>query len=125
MSENDIRETAEKFLRAWDTQDPDIVANCYAQDLRYRDPNTRGEITSREQFKKYVSRLFEGWSMSWSVREVHELDGAGGYALLWRGKFTKTSGGPTVECDGMDLVLVRDGLVSRNEVYFDRTVLPA
>jgi hypothetical protein len=36
---------------------------------------------------------------------------------------TPASGGKTAEIDGMDLVMLREGKLSRNEVYFDRMAL--
>ena len=32
------------FLAAWNSQDVERLLDCYTHDVRYRDPNTRGEI---------------------------------------------------------------------------------
>jgi len=32
------------FLGAWNSQDVERVLDCYTDDVRYRDPNTRGEV---------------------------------------------------------------------------------
>lgn len=51
------------------------------------------------------------------------LDGGNGCALLWHATSQAHGGEKTVEFDGLDLVLVEGGRISRNEVYFDRSVL--
>ena len=61
--------------------------------------------------------------MTWSRREVFLLADGDGTAFLWHAKLTPAAGGKTAEVDGMDLALVRDGRLSRNEVYFDRMAL--
>lgn len=54
---------------------------------------------------------------------VASFQDGSGCAAMWHATFQKPEGGETVEADGMDLVIVEDGLVKRNEVYFDRAVL--
>ena len=113
---------ATKFLDAWTSQDVEAVLAVYTDDLRYRDPNTRGEIVGAAAFRRYLTRLFALWQMSWSLREVHiGPDGTG--AVLWRATMRRVGSGETVHVEGMDLVQLRDGRVARNEVYFDRTLL--
>jgi hypothetical protein len=48
---------------------------------------------------------------------------ADGFANLWHASVP--TGGRTVEVDGLCTVQLRDGLIYRNEVYFDRTELLA
>ncbi len=45
----------------------------------------------------------------------------GGFTLRWKARIPV--GDVVVEESGLDLVLVEDGLITRNEVYFDRTAL--
>jgi hypothetical protein len=44
-------------------------------------------------------------------------------AGLWRASIRVPGGEESVEVDGMDLVLIEDGRLRRNEVYFDRAAL--
>jgi hypothetical protein len=61
--------------------------------------------------------------MHWSLRELFAFaDGSGG-AFLWDAQLTPAAGGKTTTIGGMDLVLLRGELLSRNEVYFDRMAL--
>ena len=115
-----------RFLEAWNSQDDERVLDCYTADLRYRDPNTRGDVMGRDALRRYLTRLFAGWRMSWARREVHDMAGADGVAFLWRATFRRAdTDGPVVDVDGMDLVLLDGERVARNDVYFDRVALNA
>ncbi len=114
---------AVRFLDAWTTQDVDAVLGVYTPDVVYRDPNTRGEIVGADALRRYLTKLFAAWNMTWKLRDVQMRDDGVG-AVLWRASFQKQQGGSVVEVDGMDLVVIRDGRVFRNEVQFDRSRLP-
>jgi ketosteroid isomerase-like protein len=112
-----------RFLDAWTSQDVERVLDCYTDDVRYHDPNTRGDIRGRDSMRRYLTRLFAGWQMTWAAREVFDLAGQDGVALLWRATFRRTGEDQVVEIDGMDLAVLRGDRVAHNEVYFDRTLL--
>jgi ketosteroid isomerase-like protein len=123
VNSEDATELAERVLSAWNSQDVDSVISCYTEDCTYLDPNTRGPVVGHDAMRRYLSKLFREWKMHWSLREFHVFaDGRGG-AFLWRAQLTPASGGKTTEVDGMDLVVIRDERLCRNEVYFDRMVL--
>lgn len=123
MDERKMQELTDEFLAAWNEQNVERVLACYTEDVAYRDPNTRGAVAGRDALRRYLTKLFAGWRMHWARREAHLLAGGGGVAFLWHASFERPSGGPRVEVDEMDMVEVRDGRISRNEVYFDRAVL--
>lgn len=112
-----------RFLEAWTSQDVERVLDCYTDDLRYRDPNTRGHVEGRDAMRRYLTKLFSGWQMTWAQREVFELQGQQGVAFLWRATFRRPNGKQVIEADGMDLAVLRGERLVRNEVYFDRAVL--
>lgn len=118
-----MRDLIEKFLAAWSAQDVEAVAQCYTEDVVYRDPNRRVEINGSEALKHYLRKLFAAWDMRWFKREAFQLKDREGAALLWHATFKKKGGQKMVEADGMDLIIIRNGKVARNEVNFDRTVL--
>ena len=112
-----------QFLDAWNSQDVERVVGCYTEDVRYRDPNTRGHVEGRPALRRYLTKLFAAWKMTWGRREAFPLEGIDGVAILWHATFGRHGGAEVVEADGMDLVLLQGDLLSRNEVYFDRAVL--
>ena len=123
MDKQRMRELAEKCLAAWTLQDVEAVVACYAEDVMYRDPNTRGHVQGRDAMRRYLSKLFGRWTMTWTLREMFLFDGNEGGAFLWHATFQKPGGEKIVEADGMDLVVMEGELLKRNEVYFDRAVL--
>jgi ketosteroid isomerase-like protein len=112
-----------RFLDAWTSQDVERVLDCYTDDVRYRDPNTRGEVQGREAMRRYLTRLFSEWQMTWAAKETFDLATDDGVALLWRATFRRNGQDAVVEIDGMDLAVLRGDRVARNEVYFDRASL--
>jgi ketosteroid isomerase-like protein len=101
------------------------VLDCYTDDVRYHDPNTRGDVTGRDALRRYLTKLFAGWQMTWAAREVFDLASEEGVVFLWRATFRRPGDDKVVEIDGMDLAVLRGDRVARNEVYFDRTALMA
>ena len=114
---------SDAILSAWNEQDVEAVLSCYTEDCVYVDPNTRGPVVGREALRRYLSRLFQQWKMRWSRRELFLLADGSGTAFLWHAVLTPAAGGRTAEVDGMDLAIVSDGKLQRNEVYFDRMAL--
>jgi ketosteroid isomerase-like protein len=114
-----------RFLAAWTSQDVERVLDCYTDDVRYHDPNTRGDVTGRDAMRRYLTKLFAGWQMTWAAREVFDLASEEGVAFLWRATFRRPGDDKVVEIDGMDLAVLRGDRVARNEVYFDRMALKA
>ncbi len=111
-----------RFLDAWNAQDVERVVACYTEDVRYRDPNTRGLVEGRDALRRYLRKLFAAWTMTWAKREVFQIEGAAGVAFLWHATFRQSGDRRVVEADGMDLALLRGDQLARNEVYFDRSV---
>ncbi len=100
------------------------MVGCYTDDLEYLDPNTRGEVLGAEAMRRYLTKLFESWEMTWELREAHisaEDENLGHFG--WHATFRRPGGDEVVECDGMDLVVLEGERLKRNEVYFDRSVL--
>ncbi len=116
-------ELSEKILSAWNEQDVEGVVSYYTEDCVYLDPNTRGPVEGHDALRSYLTSLFAQWKMHWSCRELFLLADGKSSAFLWHAKLTPVSGGKTFEIDGMDLAIVRDGKLCRNEVYFDRMAL--
>ncbi len=125
MDHAEMLRLADTFLDAWNSQDVERVVACYTDDVEYRDPNTRGAVKGPDALRRYLTKLFAGWQMHWAMREGHVFADGAGCAFLWRASFRRADGDKTIEIDGMDLALVRDNRLSRNEVYFDRAALAA
>ena len=123
MEKEKVHELAEHVLSTWNSQDVEKVVGCYTDDLVYVDPNTRGEVRGADAMRRYLRKLFAGWQMHWTLREAYPLENLRGAAVLWHASFRKPGREETVEADGMDLVILREDRIERNEVRFDRAVL--
>lgn len=121
--EQHVERLVARFLAAWNSQDVERVLATYTEDLRYRDPNTRGFVEGRDAMRRYLRKLFAAWQMTWAQREVFQLAAIDGVTFLWHATFRRHGSSEVVEADGMDLALVRGEQLSRNEVYFDRAAL--
>jgi hypothetical protein len=120
MDREKMMELAERFLRAWNTQEVDRVLSCYTGDVEYRDPNTRGAIRGEVGLRRYLSKLFSGWRMHWTLREAHLFESHSGCAVLWHATFQRPDDARAIGVDGMDFVEVEGDRIARNEVWFDR-----
>jgi ketosteroid isomerase-like protein len=123
MNRTQFQNITEQYLSAWNSQDVERLVALYTDDLIYCDPNTRGKITNKDDFRRFLKKLFDNWQMEWSFREEHLFADKDGGALFWYAKFRKKGGERIVETNGMDLVLIRNNLIERSETYFDRSLL--
>jgi ketosteroid isomerase-like protein len=123
MDKKEILELVNRYLGAWNKQVVEEVLDTYTDDVIYRDPNVLGVVTGRDNLRRHITRLFATWKMHWTLREAHPFEDGNGFSVLWRASFALKGGGRKVEIDGLDLVTVVDGLIDRNEVFFDRAAL--
>ena len=127
----------EHWLPLWTGNRPEHLVQVYAEDVFYRDPakpeGVRGKAALLEYFRKLLT-TFPDWV--WTAKEVFPIDGevapsrrstassvGSGFILRWKARIPV--GSMIVHEAGMDLVLVENGLITRNEVYFDRAALLA
>ena len=118
FSEAEGKEFANRWLPDWTGNDPKRLASFYADDAFYSDPAVPEGVQGKAALTSYFQALlgrFPDWE--WTNRKVVPLDG--GFLNFWHATI-----GPTViEADGVCTVQLRDGLIARNEVYFDRSEL--
>lgn len=123
MKREEVIDFADKFLSAWNSQDVERVLACYTEDCLYLDPNTGGPVQGHGALRRYLTKLFQEWKMHWLLREFFLFGDENGGAFLWHAQLTPSAGGDRFEIDGMDLIIMRNNRMCRNEVYFDRMAL--
>lgn len=107
----------DEWFRAWTGGDPDRLLEHYAEDAVYEDPARPQGIRGHGELRRYFARLLPANpDMVWTRRELRPVEG--GFVVSWTARIPV--GGETLVERGMDLVLLRDGRIARNEVYFDR-----
>jgi hypothetical protein len=122
MDRREALALCERWLPLWTGNRPEALAAIYADDVFYRDPAKPDGVRGRAALLAYFRKLLAGFpNWVWRADDVFPLDG--GFALRWKAEIP--IGKTVVHETGMDLVYVKDGLVTRNEVYFDRAALLA
>jgi hypothetical protein len=119
-SEAEAEEFASRWLPAWTGNDPERLAAFYSDDVFYRDPAVPDGVRGKEALLGYFRGLlarFPDWT--WTQTAATPMDG--GFLNHWHASIPV--GATTIECDGFCTVRIRDGLIERNEVFFDRTEL--
>lgn len=118
MSETDAKEFTDRWLPAWTGDDPERLAAFYADDAVYSDPGIPAGVRGHAEILAYFRRLLARYpDWVWTNTQVRPLNG--GFLNYWHAVIP--DGDRIVECDGVCTVTVEDGLIRRNEVYFDRT----
>ena len=118
MSDTEAKEFTDRWLPAWTGNEPERLVAFYADDAFYSDPAVPGGVRGRAEILAYFRRLLARYpDWVWTNTRVRPL--SGGFLNHWHA--TIPDGDRVVECDGVCTVIVEDGLIRRNEVFFDRT----
>jgi len=120
LSPADAKEFAESWLPAWTGNDPERLAAFYTEDAFYSDPAVPGGVRGKEALLAYFRALlgrFPDWE--WTNARVTPMEG--GFLNHWH--VTVPVGSTVIQSDGVCTVQLRDGLIERNEVFFDRSEL--
>ncbi|WP_188112842.1 nuclear transport factor 2 family protein [Mycobacterium simiae] len=125
MNTAEWRRLSDDCLDGWNRHDVDDVVAWYDEPFVYRDPNTRGDIQRHDALRDYLTKLFERWEMTWSTCEVFPFDGSDGAAVTWNATFRLRTGPGRVDIRGIDILVLRDGKIARDDIFFDRSLLTA
>jgi SnoaL-like domain len=121
-SEEEAREFAARWLPAWTGNDPERLASFYADDCFYSDPAVPEGIEGKEALLEYFRPLLASFP-DWKWTNTGATPIPGGFINRWHASIPV--GPTTIEADGVCTVELRDGLIARNEVFFDRSELLA
>ncbi len=123
MTKEQAKEFASKWLPAWTGNDPEKLASFYSDDTLYLDPGIPKGVRGKDELLAYFRKLL-GNNPDWVWTQLEPIPMEGGFLNKWLAKIPV--GSMTIECVGVCLVQFSDdGLIRRNEVYFDRTELVA
>lgn len=120
MNEPEARAFAERWLSAWTGNRPEELLQFYAPGAVYRDPGRPQGLKGHEALRPYFTKLLAA-NPEWVWTAVEVIPTAQGFTLKWHAHIP--AGASAIEEDGLDIVEVADGLITRNEVYFDRAAL--
>ena len=122
LSEAEAVQFAARWLPAWTGNDPDRLVCFYTEDAFYSDPAIPEGVRGREALLEYFTALLAR-NPDWVWTNTGATPMEGGFLNHWHA--TVPVGEAVIECDGVCTVRLRDGLIERNQVFFDRSELLA
>ena len=122
MTREEAKAFAARWLPAWTGNQPERLASFYSEDAFYLDPAVPEGIKGREPLLRYFRTLL-GYNPEWVWTNIDVFPMENGFLNKWIARIPVRD--EVIECVGVCTVELRDGLISRNEVYFDRTRLIA
>lgn len=114
------RAFAERWLPAWSGNNPEGLAAFYTDDVYYEDAGIPGGAQGKPALLAYFRKLL-GQNPDWVWTQRRAAPMEDGFVNYWHAAIPV--GPQTLEVDGVCLVQLRNGLIYRNEVFFDRTEL--
>lgn len=111
----------DRWLPAWTGNKPAELAVFYSADAFYRDPGIPDGLHGRPALEEYFTRLLARFP-DWVWTHTRSIPLQDGFLNFWHARIPV--GSELVEVDGVCTVqLDADGLIHRNEVFFDRSEL--
>lgn len=118
MRHNDIEAFNREWLEAWSDKDVERLLDFYDEETTYIDSQVPAGVRGHRELGAYLSKLFEATPpMRYDPDETWLIEG--GYAGRWICTIDLPSGRQSF-LRGFDLVLLRDGKITHNEVYTHR-----
>lgn len=108
-----------RWLPAWTGNDPGRLVGFYTDDAFYADPARPAGLQGREALLGYFSRLLARYP-DWVWTHRRSLPVPDGFLNFWSATL---DGSEQTRFDGVCVVRLRDGLIFRNEVFFDPAAL--
>jgi hypothetical protein len=118
----EARRFADRWLPAWTGNDPARLVSFYCDDAFYADPAVPGGIHGRAALLGYFTKLL-GRFPQWVWTQARATPLERGFLNHWKAEIP--IGDRRVVATGVCTVQLREGLIERNEVFFDRTELLA
>lgn len=110
----DIVDFNNRWLAAWTARDPHAIVSFYDDNLVYYDGTVPNGLEGKAAFLTYVEQFCEsGPQISFRADQVWRIEG--GFSGRWLGLMKTPQG--TTRLRGFDLCLVRNGLITHNELY--------
>ena len=121
MTREEAAEFASRWLPAWTGNKPEDLAAFYSDDAFYLDPGVPGGVKGKDGLLNYFRKLL-AQNPQWVWTQIEGIPMEDGFLNKWHAKIPVCA--KDIECVGVCfLQFDSEGLIKRNEVYFDRTEL--
>ena len=124
----DLETLIDRYNEAWNAHDVDAIMAMHAPDMVFEN-HTAGERAEGEAVREHVATIFESWpDLTFETRRLYVRDDlivqewtatATHSRTMRRGDLVAEASGKSVRWEGMDIIPVRDGLITRKDVYSD------
>ncbi|HYW28756.1 MAG TPA: nuclear transport factor 2 family protein [Gaiellales bacterium] len=109
---------ATAYRDAFFARDVDAIMDLVTPDFVFENVTGGERIEGREAARHHIAALHARWpDLAFEEREGGLTAGDAHAVAEWTARATHPDTGRRIEWDGMDLILVRDGRISRNAVY--------
>lgn len=116
FSPEEARQFCTSWLPAWTGNDAERLASFYTEDAFYLDPTVPQGVQGKPALILYFRKLL-GNNPAWVWEHLSGVPLEDGFLNKW--KVSIPVGDRVIDCRGVCSVQLRDGLIYRNEVYFD------
>jgi hypothetical protein len=116
FSPEEARQFCTSWLPAWTGNDAERLAAFYTEDASYLDPTVPQGVQGKPALILYFRKLL-GNNPAWVWEHLSGVPLEDGFLNKW--KVSIPVGDRVIDCRGVCSVQLRDGLIYRNEVYFD------
>jgi predicted SnoaL-like aldol condensation-catalyzing enzyme len=120
MQTDELTQFVRQWLEAWTGNRPQALLGYYAADAYYQDPARPRGLRGRDAIGQYFARLLSA-NPKWVWELVELLPTEKGCCVKWKATVPKPTG--EISFQGLDIVELAGREITRNEVYFDPSVL--
>ena len=122
MTTEAAREFTDKWLPCWTGNKPEKLLSFYADDAFFLDPGRPLGIKGKEALTAYFTKVL-GHNPTWVWKQIEPIPLEGGFMNRLEARIP-VGDRVIVECSALCFMQFNDqGLIRRNEIYFDRTEL--
>jgi len=119
MTREEAKTFAVNWLPAWTGNEPARLAAFYSKDVFYSDPGIPDGVKGKEALLHYFTKLLSQ-NPKWIWTQIEGIPMEDGFLNKWHAQIPV--GPKVIQCVGVCLVQFDvQGLIRRNETYFDRT----
>lgn len=116
-SQAELEKFCDAWLALWSGNQPEKLIKFYSSDIFYLDPAHSKGIVGRNQLFNYLEKLLKKYP-DWEWRRKELIPTEKGFCLKW---IAKLSSGKSFE--GLDIIEIREDKITRNEVFFDASLM--
>ncbi len=120
MNSDELKVFCDEWLKAWTGNRPEHLLSFYKEDAYYQDPAHPEGLKGHAAIKSYFEKLLAA-NPDWVWTLVELIPNEKGFVLKWQADIPILDAA-ILTC-GVDIVELQDGKISRNEVYFDPSLL--